>query len=209
MPPCPEATAPLLSRLFFLWNDSLIDTGYRRPLQQSDIWDCPFQLSTRAAAAGYAAACRPEDDTSPGKHYLLRRMYRANRREFWLSACFRGGQEVAQLCQPLLLAEILRFLDAPAGQLWWGLLAATLLFAAAVSKTLLENHYFITCVRCGIRTRAAAVDLVYRKSLRLSSAARHSSSSGKIVSSKALSFCCASTAFYFRQRLSTRFRCHR
>ena len=29
----------------------------------------------------------------------------------------------------------------------------------------LENHYFITCVRCGIRSRAACVDLVYRSGI--------------------------------------------
>ena len=44
--PCPEQSAPLLSRLFFLWNDSLIKTGYSRPLQQAR--GTPFDLQPNA-----------------------------------------------------------------------------------------------------------------------------------------------------------------
>ena len=70
-----------------------------------------------------------------------------------------------------------RFLESPDVPLSRGLLGCFLLFCAACTKTLLENHYFITCVRCGIRARAACVDVVYAKSLRLSAAAR----AGKMV----------------------------
>ena len=86
---------------------------------QADIWDCPDALTTSAAAADYIAAAAEEGGGSGGgggrrkAHYLLRRLYTANRRDFWLSACYRGGQEVAQLCQPLLLAQILHFLETP------------------------------------------------------------------------------------------------
>ena len=85
--------------------------------------------------------------------------------------------ETIELVQPILLADILRFLENPDVPLSRGLLGCFLLFCAACTKTLLENHYFITCVRCGIRARAACVDVVYAKSLRLSAAAR----AGKIV----------------------------
>ena len=180
--PCPEETASALSRALFLWNDALIRKGFERPLQKEDVWDINADMTTEASAAGLAAT--GVLDAAPGQrrnHYLLRGLYRANFRDFWISALYRLGQELAQLVQPILLADILRFLENPDVPLSRGLLGCFLLFCAACTKTLLENHYFITCVRCGIRARAACVDVVYAKSLRLSAAARAEASTGQIV----------------------------
>ena len=171
--PCPEESASALSRALFLWNDALIRKGFERPLQKEDVWDINADMTTEASAAGLAAT--GVLDAPPAQrrnHYLLRGLYRANFRDFWISALYRLGQELAQLVQPILLADILRFLESPDVPLSRGLLGCFLLFCAACTKTLLENHYFITCVRCGIRARAACVDVVYAKSLRLSAAAR-------------------------------------
>jgi hypothetical protein len=180
--PCPENTAPFVSRALFLWNDELIRKGYERPLQREDVWDINADMTTDASSAGLAATgiFDPPPSRRPN-HYLLRGLYRANARDFWLSALYRLGQELAQLVQPVLLADILRFLEDDTVPLSRGLLGCFLLFAAACAKTLLENHYFITCVRCGIRARAACVDVVYAKSLRLSAAARAEASTGQIV----------------------------
>ena len=176
--PCPEDTASLLSRALFLWNDELIRKGYERPLQREDVWDINHSLTTELSATELAATGVLEERTG---RYLLRGLYRANLRDFWLSGLYRLGQELAQLVQPVLLADILRFLEDESVPLSRGLLSCVLLFAAACAKTLLENHYFITCVRAGIRSRAACVDLVYKKALRLSASARAESSTGQIV----------------------------
>ena len=115
------------------------------------------------------------------RHYLLIGLFKANARDFWLSALYRLGQELAQLVQPLLLAEILRFLEDQTVPVARGILSCMLLFCAACLKTLLENHYFITCVRAGIRARAACIHLVYAKSLRLTAGNVAESSTGQIV----------------------------
>lgn len=83
--------------------------------------------------------------------------------------------------QPLLLQRILIFLEDESAPLWEGVGYCCGLFAAACIKTLLENHYFITCVRCGLRARAVCIDLVFQKSLRLSTGLLAAHSSGKVV----------------------------
>ena len=110
--PCPEATAPLLSRVLFLWNDQLIRKGYERPLQAADVWDINEDMTTEESAAGlWATGLLDAPPSQRRGQYLLRGLYRANERDFWLSGLYRLGQEIAQLVQPVLLADILRFLE--------------------------------------------------------------------------------------------------
>ena len=178
--PCPELSASPLSRAFFLWNDDLLKLGHRRPLQQQDVWDVREDMSTLASRESFTATNVLERE--PGQRgFLLRGFCRANQRDICVSGFYRLGQEIAQLIQPLLLHHILVFLEEEQIPQWHGLIYCTALFVAACIKTLLENHYFITCVRCGLRGRAVCVDLVYQKALRLSSEARAAQSTGKIV----------------------------
>jgi ABC-type multidrug transport system fused ATPase/permease subunit len=171
----------MLSQMLFLWNNALIQTGYRRPLQREDVWAIRTDMSTELAAGAFAATGAAAEAAAGRRWSLLRGVYIANRRDFWVSALYRAGQELAQLVQPLLLARILHFLEDEAAPLREGLGWSVALFCAACMKTLLENHYFITCVRCGIRARAVCIDLIFRKALRLSVVAKNEQSTGKIM----------------------------
>lgn len=45
--PCPESTASFPSQLFFQWFDSFVWMGYRKPLQNDDLWNMnPEDTST-------------------------------------------------------------------------------------------------------------------------------------------------------------------
>lgn len=136
---------------------------------------------TTAASADALNGTGMLEEQHRRRHYLLIGLFKANKSDFWWSALYRLGQELAQLVQPILLAEILRFLEDPTVPATRGFLSCTLLFCAACLKTLLENHYFITCVRAGIRARAACIHLVYTKSLRLTAASTAETSTGQIV----------------------------
>ena len=138
-------------------------------------------MTTAVSADALHGTSMLEEQQRRRRHYLLIGLFKANKSDFWWSGLYRLGQELAQLVQPLLLADILRFLETPSIPVARGLLSCSLLFCAACIKTLLENHYFITCVRAGIRARAACIDLVYAKSLRLTAASTAESSTGQIV----------------------------
>lgn len=45
--PSPEQSAGFLSHLLFLWFDKLTLTGFKRPLEQKDLWDMNPEDSSR------------------------------------------------------------------------------------------------------------------------------------------------------------------
>ena len=128
------------------WGAVLLVCIHVGPLQREDVWDIHRHMTT-AASMDALDGTGMLDERHRRRHYLLLGLYEANKREFWWSALYRLGQELAQLVQPLLLADILRFLGDPSVPVRRGVLSCTLLFCAACLKTLLENHYFITCMR--------------------------------------------------------------
>ena len=160
MPSLCEAVASNALRLAE-WGAVLLVCIHVGPLQREDVWDIHRHMTTGASMDALDGTGML-DERHRRRHYLLLGLYEANKREFWWSALYRLGQELAQLVQPLLLADILRFLGDPSVPVRRGVLSCTLLFCAACLKTLLENHYFITCVRAGIRARAACIHLVYQ-----------------------------------------------
>lgn len=45
--PCPELRASFLSKLLFSWFDSMIILGYKKPLEQKDLWDISPENSVK------------------------------------------------------------------------------------------------------------------------------------------------------------------
>lgn len=71
---------------------------------------------------------------------------------------------------------------------WWdlhprlvGLIWTVLLFAAAVTQTILINRYFYILNRIGLYVKTGLISTLYRKALRISSATRTELGVGKIV----------------------------
>lgn len=64
---------------------------------------------------------------------------------------------------------------------WKGYSYATLMLIAAMIQTLVLSQYFHRMFLVGLRIRTALVSAIYRKSLRMSNAARKESTVGEIV----------------------------
>lgn len=64
---------------------------------------------------------------------------------------------------------------------WKGYLYAVALLVCATVQTMLLAHYFTRMYLVGMRIRTALTSAIYRKSLRMSNAARKESTVGEIV----------------------------
>lgn len=64
---------------------------------------------------------------------------------------------------------------------WKGYLYSVGLIACATAQTMLLAHYFTRMYLVGMRIRTALTSAIYRKSLRISNAARKESTVGEIV----------------------------
>ncbi|KAI9343241.1 P-loop containing nucleoside triphosphate hydrolase protein [Obelidium mucronatum] len=194
----PWATASAVSRFFFFWVTPLVRRGWRSPLQQSDLWRSlgPVMDADRLAdefdqelQREFAKRLVAEGAGKRDKPGL------AVRRAMWtlyFRALFPAGflNLTCNICltfSPLVVKSIIQFAQRrysgdPNATLAEGfLLVIALFFLQLLSALLMPNFVNLTQV-IGLKVRTALSALIYRKSLRLSAAARRDFSSGRVIS---------------------------
>eukprot|EP00644_Phytophthora_capsici_P001459 jgi/Phyca11/526529/estExt2_fgenesh1_pm.C_PHYCAscaffold_100089 len=108
-----------------------------------------------------------------------------------LASCF-GGQiaqagllklihDSLQFVAPMLIKEIIAYLQNPDAPLSEGLAYAGIVFVSGVMQSFLLRNYFYHCFEAGMRMRTAVCTAVYSKSLVLSAAARQKKTIGEIT----------------------------
>ncbi|ULU01203.1 hypothetical protein L3Y34_001516 [Caenorhabditis briggsae] len=94
--------------------------------------------------------------------------------------------DILLFCNPLLLKSLIRFTEQLDRPMWQGVaLAFTMFFSAELSSILL-SHYYYLMFRVGTRVQTCLTAAVYRKTLRLSNAARREKTVGEIVNLMAI-----------------------
>lgn len=99
---------------------------------------------------------------------------------FFYSAVFKFFVDMLQFASPLLLGQLISYVDDE-GALWKGLLLALTLFAVTFLIAILNGQHGLTSYQVGFRIRTALISSIYRKALRISSNAKRSTTVGEIV----------------------------
>ncbi|KAI6217810.1 hypothetical protein M3Y99_01748700 [Aphelenchoides fujianensis] len=90
--------------------------------------------------------------------------------------------DVLQYANPLLLGELITYIEDPKAPMWRGIALALLMFASAETRSLLMNNYLGLMLRTAAKMQSILTLAVYSKALKLSHAARHEKSTlGEIV----------------------------
>ncbi|XP_053766774.1 ATP-binding cassette sub-family C member 3 isoform X2 [Desmodus rotundus] len=205
--PCPEADAGFFSRLTFWWFTKLAILGYRRPLEEQDLWslnkeDCSEVVVQRLLeawkkqqkqAARHRVAVAPgktvssEDEellggrSRPREPSFLKALLVTFGPGFLISTCFMLAQDLLSFVSPQLLSVLIRFISNPTAPNWWGFLMAGLMFLCSVMQTLFlhqANRYIFVM---GLRLRTGIIGAIYRKALVISNSVRRESTVGEIV----------------------------
>ena len=87
---------------------------------------------------------------------------------------------------PVLLQQIVRFLQDPTAPLHHGVALAFLLLLCNACQSVCVHAYFHIVYRVSFHMRAALISLVYQKALKISGTSRQSTSAGQIVRSTSL-----------------------
>lgn len=126
--PCPEASAGFISRLSFWWFTKLAILGYRRPLEEHDLWtldedDCSHKLVQRLLEAwqkqlkqASGAQTAASEQKTPGEDEVLLRarpkfqkpsflwaLVRTFTSSLLMSVCFKLIQDLLSFINPQLL----------------------------------------------------------------------------------------------------------
>ncbi|RLN87100.1 hypothetical protein BBJ28_00022786, partial [Nothophytophthora sp. Chile5] len=177
----PSQDATCWSAALFSWVTPVMELGNERPLEHEDLYQLDPANRAHDVAAKFQAAWRRQREKASGSPSL----------SWALASCF-GGQiakagvlELAhdslQFVGPMLIKDIIAYLQNPEALLSEGLLYAAIVFVSGVMQSFLLRNYFFHCFESGMRVRSAICTAVYGKSLVLSAAARQKKTTGEIT----------------------------
>ncbi len=167
----PSDTAPFLSRVCFSWVAPMLRLGSSRPLEASDLYLPPREITTSSVAEHLKAAAK---GLAPNASFLFL-LLRAWLPLFARTTCFKLAFDSVQICGPLLLQSLIAWLEAtawatpsaPAPPQSKGLELVGLFLLTSALQTLLLHQYFSRSFRLGMLLRTSTVLKVVEKSLRL------------------------------------------
>lgn len=184
----PAATANFLSKIFFWWLNPLFRAGYKRRLEEDDmyqvlaedrseklgqdlqrIWDHEVQRATKELR----------------KPRLTGVIVKCYWKAYAVLGIFTLIEETIKVVQPILLGKIIEYFESydPNNTRAFH---ETLGYAAGLSLctiglALMHHLYFYYVQRVGMKIRVAMCHMIYKKALHLSSSAMGKTTTGQIV----------------------------
>ncbi|XP_042368760.1 ATP-binding cassette sub-family C member 4-like [Plectropomus leopardus] len=184
----PAATASLLSKIFFWWLNPLFRTGYKRRLEEDDM----YEVLTEDKSDNLGQELQRYWDyevQKATKELQTPRLTKAIIKCYWkpygVLGFFTLVEEVIKVVQPVLLGKMIEYFETYDPENTTALYE-TLGYAAGLSictigLALLHHLYFYHVQRTGMKIRVAMCHMIYNKALRLSSSAIGKTTTGQIV----------------------------
>jgi len=190
MPPVPkerevsrEYTAGLLSKITFQWMSPLMNVGYRRPLQEKDLWTVNPDRSIDVLAGRLMSNFKirvAKSDPNP----LRKALYDTVKTEFLIGGVCAGLSSVFQVIAPYLLRYLIQFAvnaylaqhgppPRPAAPpIGHGIGIVIGISLMQIITSLCSNHFIYRGMTVGGQARAALIAVIFDKAMRLSGRAR-------------------------------------
>ncbi|KAM7375245.1 hypothetical protein PAMA_014371 [Pampus argenteus] len=184
----PAATASLLSKVFFWWLNPLFYTGYKRRLEEDDMYE--VLVEDRSQYLGQELQSYWDHEVQMAtKELRPPRLTKVIIRCYWkpyaVLGLFTLFEEIVKVIQPVVLGKMIRYFENydPNNKT---ALYETFGYAAALSLctialALIHHLYFYHVQRAGMKIRVAMCHMIYKKALCLSSSAMGKTTTGQIV----------------------------
>ncbi|KAF9210521.1 Canalicular multispecific organic anion transporter 2 [Podila verticillata] len=180
--------ANLISRLTFQYLQPIVSQGYKVPLTAKDIVGMlPEYIKTEYTYArlnrywNTAVAKSAAKGTKPS---LVRTIFSAYKSRWVSVMIFRICASTLTYVSPQLLNQVLNFSasyqTSNPSPVSLGIILAFGMFFASVANSFFMAQYFQATMNIGLEVRTALIAMIYRKSLKLSSAAKQKSTAGEI-----------------------------
>uniref|UniRef100_A0A668ANY5 Multidrug resistance-associated protein 4 n=1 Tax=Myripristis murdjan TaxID=586833 RepID=A0A668ANY5_9TELE len=184
----PSATANLLSKIFFCWLNPLFRIGYKRTLEEDDMYkvlpeDGSKRLGQELQWYWDREVQRAAKDVRTPK--LTKALIQCYWRSYSLFGIFTVIEETIKVIQPLLLGKLIEFFESydPNNK---AAVYEAYGYAAGISLSttflaVLHHLYFYHVQRAGMKIRVAMCHMIYQKALCLNSTALAKTTTGQIV----------------------------
>ncbi|KAI1075235.1 ATP-binding cassette transporter protein YOR1-like protein [Whalleya microplaca] len=175
-----EYTAGFFSKLTFQWMAPLMDVGYKRPLEQVDIWranpDRTAEIMTGKTRESFERRIQNGD-----KYPLIWALHETFFWEFWVGGFCQLCSSVLQVMSPFTLRYLIQFAqeawDAsqngqPPPAIGAGVGLVIGITAMQILQSLGVNHFIYRGMMIGGQSRAVLISLLFEKSMVLSNRAK-------------------------------------
>ncbi|QGA17136.1 hypothetical protein EYB26_004806 [Talaromyces marneffei] len=183
----PEETSGIYSRSLFFWLNWLMTTGFRRLLQNDDLYPIDREMSSRVLRDRMQQAW----NTSPkeGSRALFWAVLRANFRPFLVCILPRVSQSVFRYAQPFLLSRTISFASdlSQSEDIGWALTGA--FFFVLLGLALSNGWYYHMTYRLITSVRGSLISIIYAKTVDLNITALDDSVAVTLMSSDSQAVC--------------------
>ena len=198
--PCPNYEASFLNKLLYVWCTPLLWAGYRRPLSMTDLWDVSPKIASKYVVPEFADNYDPDVKKFKERHPNIEKgrkkkpqvsifpaLVKTYGGSFMFGAVLKLCCDLLSMASPQLMKLMINFVESysdpsrPDEETWKGYFYAVVLFLTMTLQSLMTSQYFERMFVIGVKVRTALVAALYKKSLRISSAAKKESTVGEIV----------------------------
>lgn len=203
--PCPELRASFINRILFAWFEPLTWKGYKRPLVAEDLWDINPADTSEAMAPKFdrfwrmnvtknERAGKPKQaaTTKTGEQAPISVQRKTNGNivpvllktfgaQFYLAGLLKVIIDLLSFAPPQILGLLITFTAVPSIPMWHGIVYTLTLLSISLLSALLNGQHMYLSTLVGYRVRTVLISAIYRKSMRLSNAARRETTVGEVV----------------------------
>ncbi|XP_021426879.2 multidrug resistance-associated protein 4 [Oncorhynchus mykiss] len=184
----PSATANLFSQVFFCWLNPLFRIGYKRRLEEDDMYkvlpeDGSERLGEELQSLWDHEVQKAAKDLRPPK--LTKVLIKCYWKPYAVLGIFTLIEEVIKVIQPVFLGKLIQYFEKydpdnmDALYEAFGYAAGVCLSTMILAVT--HHLYFFHVQRTGMKMRVAMCHMIYKKALCLSSVAMGKTTTGQIV----------------------------
>ena len=178
---CPEEEAGMISRLLFSWVGGLLKLGQDKALEQHDLWDTAAEDNVFKVSESFDRTLQSTADSIASPEGRIgQAMWKAHRKMFLLAGLIKFFHDCIMFAGPFILEVLLKHIQQE-GSRWIGILLALALTGISIIQTLAVNKYFHILFRICLHLKTGLVDMLYRKSLRLTAGKKSDLGVGAIV----------------------------
>ncbi|TMW55712.1 hypothetical protein Poli38472_010594 [Pythium oligandrum] len=182
----PLDNAGWLSKITLWWLNPLMARGYKRPLEEEDVWNLPQADQAAVLQEIFdkhfeEIKAKHNDPSSPPRIHLA--IWKSTQDMMIGALLLLIASAAAVMLQPMFIKALLEYLQGSENM--FGItsgyaLAALLTVASFVGVNTVDYSMYLSA-RAGICARTIIINSVYRKILKLTSTARQSMNSGDII----------------------------
>ncbi|KAI8498944.1 Multidrug resistance-associated protein 4, partial [Branchiostoma belcheri] len=182
--PNPIEKANVFSKLFFWWLNPLFYTGYKRRLEERDMYNVKYEDSSQKQCDDLEREWNKELQKRgrSQKPSLLKAVLRCYAPGWSLLGIIAFIEEATKVVSPVLLGKLVDYFS-PDTQITLGEAYgyAAGISACAMALAVLHHPYFYGVSVYGWRLRVACCSLIHKKALKLSNKAMTQTTTGQIV----------------------------